>query len=322
MDGIKVYRHIRTVNMRYLFGLLYMASTLLFLYRLRHQYQLIHCHQAHSLHALVALILKKPLGKKVIVKVASSGLTSDFVSLKRSLLKGPHLRYLRSADQVISVCRESTQEILGYGFSRNILAEIPNGVDIAALTPAPLNRGTTARLTFVGRLSPEKGIHVLLQAVKILVERGSRVQLTIVGGGPEEGRLKEYALRRGLGSSTVFYGETAEVDKVLMATDAFILPSLSEGLSSALLEAMACGLPVVATAVGGTRDVLIDHENGLLVPPGDADKMAGAIGEIIHSRELATHLGRRARETVEREFSLEAVISRYTEIYERLLGST
>jgi glycosyltransferase involved in cell wall biosynthesis len=172
----------------------------------------------------------------------------------------------------------------------------------------------------VGRLSPEKGIHVLLQAVKILVERGSRLQLTIVGGGPEEGRLKEFALRCGLGSSTVFHGETDEVDKILVATDAFILPSLSEGLSSALLEAMACGLPVVATAVGGTRDILTDHENGLLVPPGDADKMAGAIGEIIHTPELATQLGRKARETVEREFSLEAVISRYTEVYEKLLG--
>jgi glycosyltransferase involved in cell wall biosynthesis len=315
MDGIKVYRQIRTVDMRYFFGLSYVLSTLFFLCRFRKRYELIHCHQAHGLHTLVALMVKNVLHKKVIVKVASSGATSDFIRLKRSLLSHLHLRYLKHADRIISVCRESSEEILRSGFSKKTLAEIPNAVDIALFAPVVRASRDAPRLTFVGRLSPEKGVDTLLAATKLLVTRGFDVRLHIAGRGPEEKRLKNQTFRENLGPSVVFQGETDNVGELLARTDIFVLPSFSEGLSGALLEAMASGLPVVATAVGGTKDVVVDHQNGLLVPPGSADTMAKAIAELLDNEDLAARLGQRARETVEQGFSLELMIARYIETY-------
>jgi glycosyltransferase involved in cell wall biosynthesis len=112
----------------------------------------------------------------------------------------------------------------------------------------------------------------------------------------------------------------AHLTKYLQASDCFVLPSASEGLSNALLEAMACGLPVVASAVGGSLDIIVDRENGLLVTPGNGQELGEAIECVLTNTSWAEQLGRSARQTVEAGYSLDITSQRLRELYVSLLG--
>ena len=122
----------------------------------------------------------------------------------------------------------------------------------------------------------------------------------------------------GLAGAVHFLGERHDVPDLLNAMDIFVLPSYSEGLSLALLEAMAAGKPVVATAVGGTPEVVTEGDNGLLIPPRDAGALAGALERLLTDLALAQHLGANARTHVREHFSLDRLGREINEIYEEL----
>jgi glycosyltransferase involved in cell wall biosynthesis len=166
------------------------------------------------------------------------------------------------------------------------------------------------------RLDQQKGHAVLLRAAARLPD----VVFVLAGEGPERAALEAQAAALALGERVVFLGQRSDVAQLLGASDAVALPSLFEGTSLAVLEAMAAGRPVVSSAIGGTNELIADGDTGLLVPPGDAAALARALRRVLADDELRAALARRARQRVERDFTPGAMSRRVTGIYEQLLA--
>jgi glycosyltransferase involved in cell wall biosynthesis len=160
---------------------------------------------------------------------------------------------------------------------------------------------------------------VLLQAWAITLQRVNNAVLHIVGGGPLESELKMLAERLGITSSVQFHGHQQAVLPFLQASHLFVLSSYVEGLSNTLLEAMAVGLPVVATRISGSEDIVTTGENGVLVPPGDADALAEAIASMLEHPARAAAMGRKARQLVEQRCGLAHIADGYVQLYHQIL---
>ncbi len=179
----------------------------------------------------------------------------------------------------------------------------------------------------VGAVNPRKGQLYLLQAFKTLLQARPRTKLVMVGeaqGAEEEAyrdRLRAYVASEGLARHVMFAGWRLDVARILRGLDLFVLPSLNEGLPRSILEAMALGLPVVATRVGGNAELVVDGQTGLLVPAEDPDALAAAMARILQDPELASSMGRRGRQRVEAEFSLEASTRGVEAVMAQVLGA-
>ncbi|HEY5952016.1 MAG TPA: glycosyltransferase family 4 protein [Kofleriaceae bacterium] len=178
------------------------------------------------------------------------------------------------------------------------------------------------RLLSTGRLHWKKGIEFGLLAVRALLDAGHDVHYEIVGSGHDEEHLRFSAHDLRLDDHVTFAGKrsSAEVREALERCDVYVLPSLSEGISNAALEAMAMGLPIVSTTAGGMAEAISDGVDGLLVPPRDARAMADAIARLLGSPALRLSLGAGARRKVEQAFSLDRQINTYVAEYNRLMA--
>lgn len=316
VDTVPVHRAIKSVPLPWLWGICFMVSVFFILYRRRREYTIIHCHILQEFQTVIAVLFKYLLRKKVIVKMSSSGLTSDIKLLRRSPWGRIFWGWIKKVDAVVSVCSQSSRELLSEGFPGARIVEIPNGVDLSTFVPHPSRPAREVRtITFVGRLDAYKGVAVLLEAFKGVLSQLTNLRLLIVGTGPDATLLKETAGAMELEGRVHFRGREEDVLSVLGDTDIFVLPTLSEGMSNVLLEAMACGLPVVATAVGGNSDLISHRCNGMLVPPADPQALREALVELLENTTLAQHLGGRARKTVEDHYSMERVTERYLQLY-------
>lgn len=172
------------------------------------------------------------------------------------------------------------------------------GVDLDFFEMQPLREADPPKILFVGRLDPVKGVSVLLAGARLLVERGVRFELDIVGGGSIEEQLRDEAADL---AQVTFLGEQqpAEVRSALARAQVFCLPSFDEGIPVSIMEAMAVGTPVVATAVAGVPELAIDGDTALVVPAGNEVALADALERILTDRSLARSLARSARERVE-----------------------
>ena len=211
------------------------------------------------------------------------------------------------------------------------LVVIPNGVPVETATccsPESTQAlrqewGIDADVLVVGtvaRLGPEKGHAYLLEAVAEVLKQVLQTRLLLVGDGPMRSQLEDRAKALGVADSIVFAGLRHDVQTILSLFDLFVLPSLWEGLPMAVLEAMAAGLPVVATAVGGTPEVVVDGVTGLLVPPRDPHALAEAILRLLRDPDLRKRMGGAGRERVAAHFSVEQMVQRTEKLYEHLLA--
>jgi len=317
---IPVYREIRTIELGILWGIGYIVSVFIFLYKKRKDYDIIHCHIVQGFHTIVALFFKYIFKKKVIVKMSSSGETSDLKVLKEGKFGRLFLRWIRNVDIIISVCKKASLEILRNGFSKDMLVEIPNGVDTDRFSKSDSkDKNDIRNITYIGRLDSYKGIDYLLNGFKHLLSEVDDVRLTIIGNGPDEIILKNMAKDLAIQDRVTFKGREEDILSEFYDTDIFVLPSLSEGMSNVILEAMACGLPVVATSVGGNGDLIRDRYNGILIPPRDSIRLSAVLLELLEDEELAQRLGKEARKTVEENYSMGHIIDKYIKLYERLL---
>jgi glycosyltransferase involved in cell wall biosynthesis len=171
----------------------------------------------------------------------------------------------------------------------------------------------------VARLSPEKDvatlIHAVRHALRLLGPEQAAFTLEIVGDGASRPQLESLSRNLGLGDTIRFLGERSDVASLLAHASMFVLPSLTEGISLTLLEAMARGLPVVATRVGGNPEVVVDGVTGFLVPVRDPAALAAAMVRIHQCPTLAAEMGLRGRRRVEQEFSVQKMIREYEQQY-------
>jgi glycosyltransferase involved in cell wall biosynthesis len=187
------------------------------------------------------------------------------------------------------------------------LKVIPNGIRIDRFA-AP-RHATGRRIGTVGRLVPEKNYPLLLRATATIRD----VDLVFVGDGPLREELQKQA-----GPCASFLGQRADVSELLAGFDVFVLPSNTEGMSIALLEAMAAGCPIVVTAVGGNVELIRHMQTGLVVPPNDEAALRAAIERLLADPVLATRLGTAARAVAEEHHSVKAMTERYEELWHRL----
>lgn len=171
----------------------------------------------------------------------------------------------------------------------------------------------------VGSLYPVKGHKYLLAAIPEILQVHPRTTFLIVGRGDLESALQEEAKRRGLEKRVRFLGFREDVSALLSIMDIFVLPSLSEGLSIALLGAMAGGKPVIATHVGGNPELVVEGETGFLVPPRDSDALATKLLVLLADKDRRSNLGENGRKRVQQSFSFQAMVTKYQELYENCL---
>jgi sugar transferase (PEP-CTERM/EpsH1 system associated) len=205
------------------------------------------------------------------------------------------------------------------------VARIHNGVDTHRFRPAPSRAHGPFVIGTVGRMAEVKDHSTLVKAFLHMIEREpdlrSRVRLTIAGDGPLRERC--LALARAAGAEELCWmpGRRNDIPDVLRSLDLFVLPSLAEGTSNTILEAMATGLPVVATAVGGNPELVVDGATGTLVPAADSLALAAAMRRYVGDRCLGARHGDAGRRRAETEFSLAAMVAAYTALYDRLLSA-
>ncbi|MBN1514546.1 MAG: glycosyltransferase [Phycisphaerae bacterium] len=207
------------------------------------------------------------------------------------------------------------------------LVLVQGGIDAEPIRRArPIDRASLGLLAgapvvlWTGRLDPVKRVDDLVLAAAQLVRQAIPLQLLIVGEGPEQPRLQELVGESGMSDHVHFAGRRSDVPRLLRMADLFVFPSRTEGLPNSLLEAMAAGLPIVATNVPGNCDVLTDGKTGLLVPPCQPYQLAAAMLKLLQNRSLAEELGAAASRAVSLRFQLRQTHRAYEELYVRTSG--
>ncbi len=201
------------------------------------------------------------------------------------------------------------------------LTTIPNGVDLGHFRPAREPRQAGAPVIgCTARLHAKNDHATLLRAFAQVAVRWPEAQLLLVGRGPEEQRLRALATSLGLGSRIRFAGEQADVVSFLQQMDLYVQTSVAEGMSNSVLEAMAAGLPVVATDVGGTPEVVVDGETGLLVPPRDPIALADAVRKLLEVPGWAETFGRRGRARIETHFDETRMLREVEVLLDQLIA--
>jgi glycosyltransferase involved in cell wall biosynthesis len=230
----------------------------------------------------------------------------------------------RLATHVTAVSETVAETARALGVPRERITVIPNGVDAArfraAVPDAAVRRANGMVIGSVGCLAPRKDYGTLLEALAILRQHGRQFRAVLVGDGPERRALEDRAGTLGLAPYVEFLGERADVERLLPAMDVFVLSSREEGIPNALLEAMAAGRASVATAVGGTAEVLTDGETGWLVPPGSPPALAEALEDALTHPDEARRRGEAARLATEERMDLDTMVRRHEALYRRLAG--
>jgi len=322
VDGMRVYR----IPVLRLFGVnkmgkigkwFYGIGVCIFLLRKAKEYSVFHANGC-TFFSFVGVFVSHILKKKVVLTVHGNW---DSQELKR--ISGKRIcRRLLYFNRVVSVNRKIFNDLRTMGFDNKKLLRIYNGVDTREYfnEPKETNSPGTKQIIFIGGLRPVKNVDLLIKTISVVRKRRGDIRLTIVGSGPLENDLK--ALTRKIGGEHYinFAGRQGNVIPFLRSADIFVLPSREEGMSIALLEAMASGLPCVASNVDGNREVIKHGENGLLFEPNKIEDLGQLITIILDHPEYGKNLGKNARKTVEQRFSLETMAKKYVNCYSSLLS--
>jgi len=218
-----------------------------------------------------------------------------------------------------------------YGVRAGRIEEIPNGVDLKPFESAGDNSAMRARLGIpagapvagiVGRLSSEKRVDLFIEAAGRISSRIPECRFLVVGAGDLLERLRRQATLLGLDSKIVFTGARADVASLMAAMDLLALPSDFEGLPNTVMEAMAAGRPVVATDLGGCRELVVDGVTGFLVPPGDAEAIGEKMAGVLSLPDRGRALGVAGRERIRSQFSVQTMVRRFEDLFLRMARET
>jgi phosphatidylinositol alpha-1,6-mannosyltransferase len=269
----------------------------------------------------IALALRKIVGLRYILRVCGPDIPG-FERRYRTIhiLIAPLIRQVwRAADRVIAKSQREIEMINAVDPRVDCLL-IANGVDADRFKPAHLMPdGDPLKLLCVGRLIERKGQHHLIDAVKRLTDEGLDLSLDLIGTGDARSANEAQAARLGLGDRVRFLGYVPreEISQHYTAAHVFVLPSYNEGMSVALLEAMASGLPVIVTPTGGTAELVTSGINGFIVNWGDVNALAYRVQNLAHDRWLARRMGQESRKRAER-CSWASIANCYLEVLQNV----
>jgi glycosyltransferase involved in cell wall biosynthesis len=295
---------------------------------------------------LPGLLAARALRKRVVLQCEVTGEMSGEIYTWGTAFDHPFVRplvgcsvrlrntLLADADAFVTISTRTREEFLAAHFDPDRVKLLPHGIDLEAFRPASATERRELRgqlglpqdallVTFTGRLLRGKGVEVLVEAFGRLASRYPAARLMLVGSGVGQVLSAEEALRArvrqaGLELRVSFAGRVENVADFLRASDVYAFPSFFEALPLSLLEAAACGLPCVASRIGGVLDVLEDGRSGILVEAGDANGLAAALGALFDLPDRRAALGAAARETALRRFDERDNVARYRELFAEL----
>lgn len=277
---------------RSFYGLFYFASIFFSMRRIKRDYKpdIMIAYWAYP-DGFAATLISKILKIPVILSCRGCDINDiDKTIIIKSLVKWA----LGSCNKIFAVSSAMKEKIISLGIASERVVIIPNGIDTLfapiekelAIKEAGIKRSDEKVILFCGRMSAEKGIEYLIDACRILMIDGIRFNLALVGSGSLKGNIIAKVKEMGLSDYVTFYDEVPH-DKVryfMSGSDMLCLPSLREGWPNVVVEAMACGIPVVASKVGGVPEIITDSEYGIMFPPGDVQALASALKTAINKK--------------------------------------
>jgi glycosyltransferase involved in cell wall biosynthesis len=345
VDGVSVYR-IPPVGTGRFTRWFMLFWSLLALAKTRSQYDVVYVSGFKSL-GLSAVLAAKLLRKRCILKADSNGeMSGEFFAaglkkfgltpssiIVRILLSGRN-KILRGANYFVAITTGIAEELKSEGVDPSSIALISNGIDTDRFSPITAFEKQSLRqtlviprkgiiITYAGRLVSYKGLPLLLRVAEVIQSEFDHVGFVLIGSGGFdmhncEDELKKFVKAKGLEESIYFAGEVDNVHEYLQASDIFVLPSEEDAFPLALVEAMACGLPVISTPVGGIKEIITDRQNGLLVQARDFQQLYQVISGLIRDPTLSASLGTAAVQTVQERYSAGIIIQKYCELFRRV----
>jgi 1,4-alpha-glucan branching enzyme len=283
--------------------------------------EIVHAESHLFLTTVQAVRKAKKLNLPSVVTVhgvfAERGVAVNFAQY--AYLRTLGLEVFRSANRVICLTQGDVEEIVRFGCPLEKIRLVPNAVDTEVFKPCKEREDNL--VVWVGRFVPEKGLECLVEAAKIVADEFRNVKFLLVGYGPLKAKIMKLVYDRGLlGRFVRFTGPLSrdDVAKVLGKAAVFVFPSLKEGLPLSVLEAMACGVPVVGSDIPGVKDVIKHGENGFLAPPKNPKALADGILALLNDRKLRMRLGKGARELMLENYSWNIVTNRLETVYQEV----
>jgi glycosyltransferase involved in cell wall biosynthesis len=310
---------------------IYQASLFFFLISQRKNYDIIHVHQVlypAFISTLCARILKKP----VIAKVGSSGFNSDINQIKKFPEGKIQLRYiLKNISRIICTSSIMVEEFIKEGMDSSKIVLIRNGVNVVDFNRQYDNCETLATM---GRFIKSKNLDILINAFsEIVKDTGRELKLVLIGDGPEKDNIKSLIKKLGLEKSIILTGMVDNPEKFLKESDLFVFPSLIEGLSNSLIEAMSLKLPCIISNIPGNIEVLGDNnseyaikegefkvgEFGIFFNPSDMEGLVNAVKYSIDNSGVRRKLGGNAYREILAEYNIEGISNKYLKLYREVL---
>ncbi len=290
------------------------------LFSLRRTYDVIHLHQ-HSWFGLYTIMCARLLGKPILTKLPNVG-DLGIPGLRKERLGRFKLALLLKSDALVSMSHVSHAELESVRFPTCRILSTPNGIRLGDRIRAPGGAQewpSICRVVFVGRLELEKMLGTLLHSwLEVTRAAKTPAMLEFWGSGRLDAELKALSRELGLDEVVIFRGHVEGVREKLPSMDIFVLPSNNEGNSNAILEAMAAGLPIVSTRVGGTPMQVGQEGAEMLVEPGDQAALAHKLLTLIETPQLRVGLGAAMRRRIENSFDIQKVASTYAAAYTTL----
>ncbi len=295
-------------------------------------YKLIKRKRIHVLrtHKYRANLYGRLAGRLAGVPVIISSLHIDYGAKDRYTGRRIMNRLLsRVSDRIVAVSESVKRDSVRYdGIEPERVLVIRNGVDTRRFSAGQEynNAGEEFSIKkedmvigFVGRIVQSKGLQYLIEAASLLKGQYDNLKFLLVGDGSLVNELKEQAREKGVFKNVIFAGSRRDISAFLSRFNIFVMPSVKEGLPNSLLEAMAMGKPVIAAGVGGIPEVINNGVNGLLVPPGDAGRLAESIKRLIENEGMAAGMGQAARDFIAENYSIKSTALKWQSLYVSLL---
>jgi glycosyltransferase involved in cell wall biosynthesis len=293
------------------------------------QFDVWHAHQ-YGIRTAIAIAMGKIMRRPVVMKLTSTGsqglaahLDREYVS---TLVRRLHLRL----DAVVATTRETQAEAVGFGIAPSRVHLFGNAIDIEEFRPRSDTERSELRATlgiqsrgivvYVGRFSPEKNPLFLIQAWSQVAGELPGWKLIFLGEGPLEADVRASIKIHGLADTVIVAGRQSNVPEWIGASDIYALPSVREGLSNSLIEAMASALPSVCTPVSGVDELVKAPGAGFIRPQGDVTAFAAALVTLAKDPGLRLQMGRVARRTAESRFAINVIVEQHVRLYEQLIA--
>jgi glycosyltransferase involved in cell wall biosynthesis len=326
LNGIEIYR-IKTLKGKGLSALSFITGGIWTMLRHRNRFNIIHSHQVYS-PTTIGWIGKRLLGYPLVINLHLGGKEGDIQRLLRNKRSGTARleRLKRDADAFIAISSEILTELREQDVPEEKIHMLVNAVDPNVYKPVDIDEKRRLReklglplnapiVVIVARVVQIKGHAVLLKAWADVPEPA---HLVVIGTGELEETLQAQVNSQMPGRVT-FTGKRDNVHEYLQAADAWTLPSYGEGLPVSLLEAMSVGLPVVVTPVGAMPEIVQDGINGLVIPIGNDAALSAALTKVIDGSEESRSLGKRARELIQEQYSIDHISQSYLDLFEKLV---